>query len=97
MSTTTETTTPHLDYEATLLRTAGAIRELLSDGDPHQWRECIDLAYAIVPSRRLASRLAWAALTRFIDPSYIVEWSGEKGDRSIVVVAEMPSGALVAA
>jgi hypothetical protein len=70
-----------LDVEATALRVAGAMYELLGDCKEHRWTECIDLAAEHTESRRLAQTIAWEALTKYIDRNTV--WSGPKGKRSI--------------
>lgn len=70
-----------LDLEETALRVAAAIYEHLADCQEHPWTECIELAAEFTESRHHAQRLAWEALTKYIDRNTV--WSGERGRRSI--------------
>lgn len=77
----TETDHVH-DLEATTLRVAAVISELLADHEHHRWSECIELASEFTDGRwRAASDLAFAALTTYVDRRVI--WSGPKGARLI--------------
>ena len=71
--------------EADLLRTAAAIKSLLSDGQLHPWRDCVDLARDHTGGNwRTAGDLAFKALTELIDAPCV--WAGEKGARLIGLV-----------
>jgi hypothetical protein len=71
--------------EADLLRTAAAIKSLLSDGQLHPWRDCTDLARDHTGGNwRQAADLAFKALTQLIDAPCV--WAGDKGTRLIALV-----------
>lgn len=71
-----------IDEEAAVLRTAGAIMDLLEDGQLHPWRDCIELARDFTSGDgRAASNLASKALTEFLDVPCV--WTGDRGSRMI--------------
>jgi hypothetical protein len=77
------------DFEATLLRTAGEIKDLLSDGETHYWRECIDLAREHTGGHRSsASRIAFKAMSEFVAPHTVLLWGGIPGYRWLALYDE---------
>ncbi len=79
----------NIDQEAAVLRTAGAIKSLLDDGELHPWRDCIELARDFAGGRwRMAPDLAWAAMSEYVGAVRQVVWTGEKGSRLVGFVPD---------